>query len=876
MPMPRAPFDPYCRLNGKGSRVTEKDADADLAALAAYARAHGVSVWRYRDDKLALTSEHYAKTLARGQRGDLAPLVFGSEGAPLPRTAAEAMSALREQSANLTAAIRAREKVTGQVDASRLDPIDDVPEPTTIIDRARPGAMTQTTETFLRDRPTLDEPARDTTGWRWLGANKLAAVESALRGLGKPGARLADLFQRRNEMVARLQATAFTRLNAQLERLTPEEIASGYANYVEKGIVPDETRRAVLESVYQSINDIDEQFYTGLAAQGVTVAPRVGAGTLNPTGRYFPHRRDLSALGDPNVARLLVDEVKARAQRDGNVQLSDDEALDLIHQMGWGDVKRERAIDKMIEAAARREAKLDRGDAARLFDQIVEGADRISGSLERERKLHFGGYITDMRRAYTATWTRNAYRLADVTVLGQKDARVHQALEEMRYRPELGARAVEFSQRVVDLELGRNQLKMSKIGRELYGWQAAKLSLALLANSTQGLNTFMRTGLMPFAKAVRDGIVHARDFSGVSSPRHERSTVATRSGALPTKLYQSDATLQLMNTMLDDTRERGAGAIMGVDRALGQRVGNAADLALDTMLTPFRWVENWNRSVAQRAGEYYFDQIVHQLQTKGAAGLQSQKIGGRIRELDLTPERVLEMVQRGDADGLREVRTLAGLRVSNETQFRSDYQSMPLYANDSEMGRFFFQYKNFAINQSRFMLRELSPAVAKRDPARAIRALATITLAYPGVGILLTSMRQDLMGPTIAGTQLSEALDDPSVASIVQAGAVAMVLTGGLGILADVGMTAALGNDFSMRNFFVPPAASSIANGWQMIGSVGRGIVNADSEELLKFRTAFLREFGGVGATVEERLRRGEGRSEEPENLAGQVGRVLF
>lgn len=872
MPMPRAPIDPYCRLNGKGARVTTKDPDGDLAALAAYARAHRVEVWRYPDGKLALTSQRYARELNRGKQPELAPLVFGSEGASLQRTAAEAMSALREQSTYLTESIRLREKVEAQARAQRLDPVDEVPDPVDLAEavRVREGDVTQTVRTFLNDAPTLEEPARELNGGRrWLAGSVMIPVESALRRMGGAGAKLADLFARRNELVARIRASAFTRLNAQLERLTPEEIATDYALYVEKGIVKDEARRPILESVYQQLNDIDEQFYTQLQALGVEVAPRVTTGRLNPTGRYFPHRRDLSALGDRRLADAMIAETRERAAQYG-VQLTPDQALDVIEAQGFGTIKSERAVNKMIEAAARHGHVLPEGDARRLLDHITRGADRISGSLERDRILHFEGYITDARRAYTATWTRNAYRVADVATFGQADAKVHQLLGEMRYDPKLGGRAEKFARDVYDLEIGRTRNDPSAFFRELYGWQAAKLSLALLANSTQSFNTFIRVGLRPLALAARDALMHPRAFTGIGLT--ERPTVATIAGALPTKAYGSDATVKLINAMTQDIRDVGMTAMLGAERVIGERAGRAVDTLLDAALTPFRWVENFNRSLAQRAGEYYFDQLVEQLAARGTKGLGSQKIGARLRELGFDPERVLGVVQRGDTVAQRELRTLAGLRTSNETQFQSNYQSMPLWANNSELGRFAFQYKNFAINQARFVLRELSPAAAKRDPARFVRTVATIGAAYPAVGIVLTQARQNMMGPTLSGDQLSELLDDPTLLNVLRAGAISMTLAGSLGILADIGAVAAIGNGFAMRNFFVPPAASTVINlGWEVPGSVMRAITNADAEELYRARSALLREFGGIGAGIEEQLRRREGRSEEPASLTDAV-----
>src|SRR5262249_16704001 len=154
-------------------------------------------------------------------------------------------------------------------------------------------------------------------------------------------------------------------------------------------------------------------------------------------------------------------------------------------------------------------------DAERLMDYMTRG-ERISGHLERERQLHTEGYITDFKRAYTATWRRDARRLADAIVYGPKDERLYQAMDEARYTPHLGPRAETFMQDVFDLETGRKRTDMSDWGRELYGFQKAKLSLGLLSNSTQPVNIPIITGLRPFVKALRDAARNPGDFYGVT------------------------------------------------------------------------------------------------------------------------------------------------------------------------------------------------------------------------------------------------------------------------------------------------------------------------------------------------------------------------
>lgn len=856
----RAPIDPYCRLNGRGAQVRPDDTDTNLAALAGYARNLGVQVWRYKDGKLALTSKRYARELGTQD----APLVFGAEGDDLGKTAAAAFNALHEQSYSLQRMARGADQIERQARARRLEPQPPAEDPINIMDQGVGGEIGQSVRTLVTTAPSLDDPARDLTGRRFFGGNPLIPVESALARLGDAGRSLATLFRRRNELVDRIRATAFTRLQAQLEKLTPDEIAGGYQRYVERGELVDPARRDVLESAYTAINQIDNWFYDSMRGQGLDVKPKVGVGEHNPTGRYFPHKRDWAALGDPRVAHQMIRETQELARRAG-IELSPEQALETVSRLGGGDIERSIAIRRLIDTAARHGRELSTTDAERLFDTIIQRrTERLSANVERSREFDFGGYITDVARAYTATWTRNAYRVADVAVLGRKDARVHRLLDQMRYTPDLPPRAYKFAREVYDLEVGNKRVGLGSFARELYSLQGAKLSLAMLANSTQSLNTVMQVGLAPFAKAMAEAIRNPRRFARLGAA----STLATETGALPVQIFGSDATQRLIQETLGDVRDQGMAAMLGSTReslgTVGRGLAKATDLLTGGSLAAFRYVENFNRSIAQRAGEIYFDQLTEQLRSKGAAALEHRKIGGRLRELDLKPDVVLNAVQRGDTQALSEMRVLAGLRTSDATQFKSNYQAMPLWANSSELGKFAGQFKNYSLGQAKFMIRALSPAAARRDPERYIRTLATIGLAYPAVGIALTALRQDLMGPTLAGEQLGEALQDPTWANVLTAGAIGMTMAGGLGIVADIGMTAALGNDFALRSFAIPPAVSSVLNAWSAFGSAGRAAVTADPQELLVARAALLRELGGVGGAIEERLRESEGRSQQP------------
>jgi hypothetical protein len=214
-------------------------------------------------------------------------------------------------------------------------------------------------------------------------------------------------------------------------------------------------------------------------------------------------------------------------------------------------------------------------------------------------------------------------------------------------------------------------------------------------------------------------------------------------------------------------------------------------------------------------------------------------------ELRFKPDEVL----RAPQDAMTEMSYLAGLRVSNATQFRADVLSMPLWAQ-SPLGRFAFQFKSFAINQTRFIINEVFGRHG--DTARRLRAIAVLTTAYPAIGIGLTKARAGLMGETITSEFVDEALARDDVQGWLMAGAAGFATAGALGIVADMIATTALGNKFAASSFFIPPAASTALNALDIGASVVRGLATGDTEQYERAARTLSRELGGLGAAVVE------------------------
>lgn len=492
-------------------------------------------------------------------------------------------------------------------------------------------------------------------------------------------------------------------------------------------------------------------------------------------------------------------------------------------------------------------------EAKRIVQRYVnQGAERLSGNIEKNR-LGVSGYITDVQKIYKATWMRNAYRLADTAHFGRGDHKIHRMIDFIGAQDHKGAaREMEFVRKVYGMMIGRDQIHLTGFQRDFYNVQAAKLSLAVLANSTQSLNSIVMTGLRPFLRGAWAAVQEGRGLA----------TFAERSGAIPTDLFQGSGMFRIIGESLHDLRLQGIpgyategslllGEPASIRRSLSEGLIRGSGVGI------FRLVEKYlNRTLAVKGGQAYFDDIVNALRKRGVRALtDDSKAARRLLDLDIEPQAVMDALQRGDHVLLDQMRAVAGLRVSNATQFKSDLLSLPLLANEHWFGKFFAQFKTFAIGQARWMTKELSVESFKRDPARWARAFAAVTTVYPAVGIGLTALRSRIMGPTLSAQELEDALRDPSVVNLIYAGVLGITMAGAYGIIADVGATALVGNDFALRSFFIPPAGSSLINGLHMGGLAFKAITDPDGDHLYTAVDVFGREFGGVGSAGTRYLR---------------------
>lgn len=461
---------------------------------------------------------------------------------------------------------------------------------------------------------------------------------------------------------------------------------------------------------------------------------------------------------------------------------------------------------------------ISRGEAESLATRILDKQRnaRISGSLEKER-LNVPGYITDLDRAMAATVSMNERRLAEAQVFGPNYEKAKDWIGQIRNQ--YGDRAGNYAQKMFDLELGFLRPEVDTFTRGLIRWQAAKLSLSVIPNMSQSANTVMRTNITAFSRAFADWA------------RNPKKAIeeARMAGA-----FINDLLSEMSSQGISFPAEGIPATILGKAKVTTEQLSTALFNAVEN---------NFNRTLAFKSGQYYFDQQVAALKRNPSHTLSIS----RLREMGFSKDTVLAAGE-GDLNLMRE---LAGKRISDATQFRSTPLNMPMAARSPYISMA-YQFKTFALNQSRFMFNEVFGKHG--DLPRRLRAIAMVSTVYPAYGVGAGKLRSFLMGPTLSSDSIDRAFEDPSIRNWMVAGIYALTMSGSLGIAADVAASAASGNEFSLRSFAIPPTVSTGLNMLSVAGSAWRGFVNQDPEEFERAGHSAAREFGGIGLTVSKAL----------------------
>jgi hypothetical protein len=839
-----AVYDPFCDLSAKLVAV-DKD-DADLGVLVKYAKAIGATIYRGADNKVFWTHPVVNNV----------PQTPSIGGETINESASRVMGALRAVTASQRKRTRIRRKIENP-DATIVGVLNQTP-PLDVNDIY--GSVTH----FLDNAAAIGDVVRYTTGFKTLnslgGAKFMVPLEAALARIGPEGNELAGHFRNANQLQHLLEGRALNIIDDVRKTLLPEEIEGGLWAYTEKGIVTNEARRPVLEAARLRLKQLKDEEYDTLMRLGGEVKPKITVSEQVPTGNYWPHHHDVATLRDKRVTRELIDQV-IEAHDARGVKIGRDEALNVIADAGLA-TDREMAVQRLMKNSRKHsETGLSHADAEHILDKYIVSNNRLAGNVEKTR-LGIDGYSTDMLTAYISSAKKNSRRIAELATFGPHDKKINDLLERIRH---IDGTAYNTAKKAYHLEIGKEGAHLSGIKRELSNWQAAKLSTAVIANTGQSANTIMRVGLQPFAQAAAE-ILRLKSREGKLQLGIRR--YVTENGAMPKYVFQTDDPHQLMSNALGWMEKDGMAGQLDVYQPRSQ-VSKGLTKGIRGItsfsLVLFEQVEILNRALASRAGEIYFDRLATSIKAN-PTGKVLTDLTNRAKELGFKYDYLADKIKLGDSQSLSEMRSIAGVRISDQTQFRGGIQALPLYASDSEIGKFMFQFKNFAFSQARFLSREL--VGPHGDNARRKRALAGILVAYPALGIGISKGRSFLMGETELSENIDqwmeEAWEDPISMSTLALGTAGFVQAGSLGIVSDIAWSATSGNRFNLSNSFMPPVASTFINAADAIGSsVRMGAGAATGEDIggdfAQMMTAVSRELGGAGSISRNVVEQSEG-----------------
>jgi len=334
------------------------------------------------------------------------------------------------------------------------------------------------------------------------------------------------------------------------------------------------------------------------------------------------------------------------------------------------------------------------------FSDLVKPAlEPVSGFLERHRDIDFPFFNPDPRVALPAYIIDVSGRLAYLKHFGKggmatllKDIETTQGAQQMG-KAELYVRNI------------LNTTKKSALyGEEkavsafLKGIQTPKLSFSAITNLGQNLNSLLSSDM----RSLGYGLKVAFTDKGFQE--------AMKSGAV------------LQSVM---------------HKVLGYSGGGTRFADAILKYSGFSWSEMFNRIVASNAGGHYFEE-----QAKLLAKFPNNPIlRARIEELGGDVEAII--ARSGKL--LEEERLRAMNIFSAKTQFLNDAASLPQFMS-SPWGQVLFQFKNYAYNQTRFVMKELGTQWSQKNYGRLVRDLAVLGLVFPVYGEVASDIRATLTG----------------------------------------------------------------------------------------------------------------------------------
>ena len=293
----------------------------------------------------------------------------------------------------------------------------------------------------------------------------------------------------------------------------------------------------------------------------------------------------------------------------------------------------------------------------------------------------------------------------------------------------------------------------------------SKLSLAVVSNVSQPLNTVVRAGIGPTYKAFKDVI---NDWGSAKA-------FGIKTGAV----YHQ--------TLMDLRRE----------------LAHEADTVGAAVLryTGFSWIEKFNRLLSANMGKHMaldtFDDLV--------ANQANHIARVRLKSLGIDANKALKSGGLSQDDLL-----LAGKKLSDQTQFRSTALDLPVAWRGHPGMKILTLYKNFAFNQTRFIKDfVLKPAFQHGD----MKPLMYMAILFPTFGEIIADTKVFLRRGTLKDRPkyfLDRMIDN-------------MAQVGSLGIMEDVQRNVFSGDPLKVFTFFLGPVSSDVSDFVRAFGSKNKG-----------------------------------------------------
>ena len=676
--------------------------------------------------------------------------------------------------------------------------------------------------------------------------------ESTLRAMGKWGNVLADLYKGKNDLKNNMQGWAHATLQSILKPLNKLERESALHDYMENGISYDPTRTAIMQSVGEKLQAMQEMYFSH--------AEKIGLDTAERQEVYkWPRRYDLGKIGDEHAHARELHAAMANGLAD-----SPEEAEKVLETLGFGGPRykiTKKVIESIMEKSPKTTPEQAMSQAEIIIDNFIRGhGARFASSLEKNRTLPGDDNYIKHVRGWDITFQDNARRLAEAYYFGPRDEKLTEAMGQILKEGATPTQKL-FINDVYAHETGRARSDVSGFMRSLMAWNRVKLSLSWLQNLTGNLNTMTRVGPKAFFGGGTDYWRALREKGKVGVKENLYGSGSL--GGVP-NVWDHPAVQGTVNDALREITDNGYSNIFRAE-TFAKAGATMREAVANGLSTPFNFTEEWvNRGLSYFAGARHFDDTLKNYLASAPGSKARQLMENRFREMGFdVAERGgekskfgkwAEAFQRGEDFAVKdynEIKQIAAGAIVRDTQFRADLQNLPQFAM-SPIGRMVAQFKTYPINQTRFVLRELN-LDGHRDPVRFMRALGALAVVYPAVGLALNKAREGLFGDTLTSKYVDKLWRTPGLGPKVLAATVAYTTSGMLGIAADTGMTFAMGNRFQAAGFASPAALSTPFNLINAALSGTKGLMFHNREQTKAGIRAALQEFGGLGSWVIKR-----------------------